>query len=86
VGATGGRRRLADYARQAGLEVLETTAIMHCPRVPAVMLARRFSRRGGTSEGRRFLRLLGAFENLARWPTRFLTGYYLAMRAARPPD
>lgn len=83
VGATCGPRRLARYAGEAGLDVLESAAIMHCPRVLAVPLARRLARKG-TDRGReRLLRALRSFEKLARWPTRFLTGHFAAIRATK---
>jgi hypothetical protein len=81
VGATGGPRRLRGYLQQAGFEVLETTAILHCPRVLAIVLARYAEGRKQTQ--RLFLRFLLAFERLERWPTRYLTGYFVAIRAVK---
>lgn len=84
VGVTCGRRHLRAYARQAGLEVLETAAVMHCPRAPAVALAGWLQRRAHARHHERFLRCLRAFEELADWPSRFLTGHFVAIRAIRP--
>ena len=39
VGATLGPKRLANLVRESGLEVLQTEAILHCPRVLAVWRA-----------------------------------------------
>ena len=83
VGATCGPRRLARYAGEAGLDVLESAAIMHCPRVLAVPLARRLAGTGSDRAQERLLRALRSFEKLARWPTRFLTGHFVAIRATK---
>jgi SAM-dependent methyltransferase len=83
VGATCGPRRLRRYLKEAGFEVLETTAILHCPRVMAVALARYLSCRASKQTQRKFLRILLGFEKLELWPTRYLTGYFVAVRAAK---
>jgi SAM-dependent methyltransferase len=83
VGATCGARRLDAAVRAAGLEVRETTAILHCPRVLAVAAAGWLDRRPGRT-GEAFLRPLLAFERLERWPTRFHTGHFVAVRAGKP--
>lgn len=77
VGATYGRSRLCSVLRTAGFAVEDTTAIVHAPRPVAVMVGQRLAR------GRRFLRVLSAFEQLERAPTRFLTGNFVAVRARR---
>ena len=83
VGATCGPRGLVRLAQKAGLDVLETAAIMHCPRVLAVPLARRLARTGSGRAKERLLRALSACEKLAAWPTRFVTGHFVAIRAAK---
>jgi len=65
---------------ELGFEVLEMIAVLHCPRVLAVNLARILEKRTSCATQQRFLRQLMSFERLARWPTRFLTGYSLAVR------
>jgi SAM-dependent methyltransferase len=82
VGPTVGPRRLERLVREAGLEPLSRAALMHCPRLPAVALARRIERSPVRSE--RFLRAARAFEVLGRLPTRYLTGYFVAIVARRP--
>jgi SAM-dependent methyltransferase len=84
IGATCGPRRLRRILQQVGFEVLETTAILHCPRVVAVALARYLEGRAGRAACGRFLRFLMAFERLEHWPTRYLTGYFVAVRAHKP--
>ena len=83
VGATCGPRRLKRYLKQAGFDIIETTAILHCPRVVAVALARYLNRRLNKETQRRFLGFISAFERLERWPTRYLTGYFVAVLAAK---
>jgi len=83
VGATvgpGGLRRLLD---RAGLGLREVDATVHCPRVLAVALAHLLERRAAPGIQRGFLGVLMAFEHLARWPTRYVTGLFVAARATK---
>ena len=83
VGATLGRRPLADVLRSAGFEIHELTAVLHCPRVLAVALAGPAGRLGrSTTEV--FQRSLGGWERLERWPTKWFTGHYVAVHASKP--
>lgn len=85
VGATFNERAARTHLTQAGFEVVDTTAILHCPRVLAVPAARavaRFASRGALSEG--LLWILNRFEGLGAWPTRFRTGHFVAVLARRP--
>jgi SAM-dependent methyltransferase len=84
VGVTLGPRTVQDMVRKAGLEIVEVRAIMHCPRVLAVLIARLIERYAKAEAHRRFLRWAMTFERLARWPTRYLTGHFLAVRAVKP--
>jgi SAM-dependent methyltransferase len=84
VGATCGRPRLGAILRDAGLEVLSTTAVMHSPRVLAVAAARMVEAHAGPTSGARFMRLLLRFERLEAWPTRYVTGYFVAAKAIKP--
>jgi hypothetical protein len=84
VGKTCGPRGLRRLVREAGLDVREVRAVMHCPRVLAVALARRLAGAPEPTQ-RRFLRALMAFEHLRRLPLgRFLSGYFVAARAVKP--
>ena len=71
VGATLGPRGLRAALAGAGFVVEEVTAVLHAPRLVARVL-------------RPPLRLLLAAERLERWPTRFLSGQFVAARARRP--
>jgi SAM-dependent methyltransferase len=74
VGATCGPRRLRRLLDEAGFVVGELTAIMHVPRVLA----------GLSRRTRPLPRPLIAAERLARAPTRYLTGQFVAARALKP--
>lgn len=73
------RRTLAGL----GFDVAEITAVMHSPRMLAVAAAGLLERRAQPCIQRRFLRWLMASERLGRLPTRFLTGYFIAVKAVR---
>jgi SAM-dependent methyltransferase len=82
VGRSLGPRQLERELIAVGFEVVEVGAIVHCPRVLAVAAARlpALARPGAR---RRFLDLLQRFETLAGWPTRFVTGHFVAVLARR---
>ena len=86
VGVTYGPRHLRRIVQEIGFEVLAVDAIMHCPRVLMVALAQLIEGRVGPAMQRRFLRSLMAFERLSHWPTRFLTGHFIAIRARKPSN
>lgn len=69
----------------AGFVVEQVRAILHVPRVLAIPLTRQVARLAGARGRARWLRVLAAFEDLERWPTRFWTGHFTAVRA-RVPD
>ncbi len=83
VGATCGPARLRRLLRAVGFDVLETTSLLHCPRVWAIATARRLQRRGNAAQARRFLERLERWERLARLPTRYLTGYFVGVHARK---
>jgi SAM-dependent methyltransferase len=84
AGATVGPRGLARLMREARLDVLDATAILHCPRVLAVRRARSVERQGSAPSRARLLRRLARWEALERRATRFVTGHYVAMLARKP--
>jgi len=76
-----GLRRLLE---QAGMEATEVTAILHCPRAAAVAIAWLVDRlSAGAASREALLRSLRRWETIERWPSRLLTGYYLAARAVK---
>jgi SAM-dependent methyltransferase len=83
VGATYGPRELGRVVQRVGFEVQTIDAIMHCPRVIVIALIRLLEGRLGLQQQRRLLHGLMALEKLARWPTRFLTGHFIAISAIK---
>lgn len=83
VGQTLGQRGLCRFLEEAGFEVERVGAIMHCPRVLAVALSRTVQRLAGPRGQSRYLRALRVFERLSGWPTRYLTGHFVAVLARR---
>jgi SAM-dependent methyltransferase len=70
VGATLSLPRLRRLLRSLGFDI-------------AVIAASLVTRRASPLADDRFLRALGACEHLARWPTRAVTGHFVAVRALR---
>lgn len=82
VGVTLGPRGLERALGRARLRPLEIGAVMHFPRLLAEIATPVLA----PSAGPRRVRLLAAllrFERLERWPTRFLTGQFVAAAATR---
>jgi SAM-dependent methyltransferase len=73
-------RRL--LARQ-GFDVTECSATVHAPRLVAVALARLLDRSGGPRLRAAFAAALLHCERAARWPTRLVTGHFVAVRCVR---
>jgi SAM-dependent methyltransferase len=67
-GATCSHRRLATMLDRTGFELTASEAVMHVPRILAAVFPL-----GG----------LLTFERLSRWPTRYITGQFVAARALR---
>ncbi|MGE0450621.1 MAG: class I SAM-dependent methyltransferase [Vicinamibacterales bacterium] len=84
VGATFGPWRGRQALADAGFHVLDVQAVMHCPRALAVAAASVLDRAPRLAAGSRFLAWLRWFERAGRWPTRFLTGYFVAFVAEKP--
>ncbi len=83
VGVTCGPGQLRRLLRKTGFEVGEMGALLHCPRVMAVKQAVAVQQSGDSARQERFLAGLMKWERLARWPTRWLTGYFVALKAVR---
>ena len=84
VGATLGPRGLRGALTSAGFEITRLGALLHCPRALAIRQSARLERGGSPEAQQRFLQRLLRWERLANWPTRFLTGYYVAALARKP--
>jgi hypothetical protein len=83
VGWTCGPRGLRERLVRTGWVVRETGAILHCPRFLSIHASRFIERRTGAATQHRFLDFLHGFERLAGWPTRYLTGSFVTVRATR---
>jgi SAM-dependent methyltransferase len=70
--------------KAAGLKVTDCCAILHVPRAPAIWLIRLLERSGMKPEwlGKHMLK----WEWLQQLPTKFRTGYYIALRAEKCPN
>lgn len=84
VGATCGPRRLKQIVIREGLSVQEVNAIEHTPRLLTVVLSRFVGRWCAPETQNTFLSALSSFELLNRLPTRFVSGYYIALLAVKP--
>jgi ubiquinone/menaquinone biosynthesis C-methylase UbiE len=83
VGATCDREDGSRMLAEAGFLVLNTTAVMHCPRILGIIAAGICDRFAGNRLKRSFLRAAGVFEALERWPTSYRTGYFVAFLAEK---
>jgi SAM-dependent methyltransferase len=84
MGVTLSPERLRKHLEHAGFNVLETRAVMHFPRVLTMAMAHIFSSHTGLKTESHLISLLMSFEHLSKLPSRFITGYYVAVRAIRP--
>ena len=83
LGRTVSRRRLVRCLSNGGFKVVHMEALMHCPRLAAVALGGWLSKRCRRGWQERYIRSTLRFEALSRLPTRFLTGYFLAVSAVK---
>lgn len=83
VGATCGPWRLQKLLREVGFEVRDVTSVVHCPRILAVLVAKLLCSYAKGPVQDQFLRWLQAFEHMSRWPTRYVTGHFIAVRAEK---
>lgn len=82
VGESFGSRELSDAVERSRLRVLDLGAILHFPRFPAEVLAAAIGS-SGPDGPLGLTRSLMRFERLGRWPTRFVTGQFVAVLATR---
>lgn len=83
VGATYTRTEAREQLKAAGFTVTDETVVAHAPRAPAIWLVMLAERIGWRSLSSIIARFLDRFESLEHWPTRYQTGYYLALRAEK---
>lgn len=82
VGHTLGLRQLSRELRGLGFELLNSGHLMHAPRLLALHLSRCFPTDGPLA--RVFLRVMLAFESVARLPTAPYSGHFVAVLACKP--
>ena len=83
IGATCGPWQLQKLMRKVGFEIRDVTAVLHCPRMIAVLVAKLLCSCAKPSAQQRFLRWLQTFELMSKWPTRYMTGHFIAVRAKK---
>jgi SAM-dependent methyltransferase len=86
VGVTCGPRGLRKLLAETNWELREMDAILHCPRFLVIQMSQLLARRGYIETQKMLFTWLTRIERLARWPTRFFTGYFVAARAVRRRD
>jgi SAM-dependent methyltransferase len=84
VGATLSPRALRRALREAGLRPVASDAVVHAPRLVAVVVASRLERRTASRVNARFLDVLAACERLRGSPVAPLTAHFHAVLAVRP--
>jgi len=83
VGATCGPAKLRKVLSATGFEVRNLEAILHVPRFVAIQAAYLVGRYASDKRHNQMLRGMSGFEVMSRWPTRFLTAYYIGASAVR---
>jgi SAM-dependent methyltransferase len=83
LGASHTPRGLAEALAETGFQVIELTAVHHLPRLVSVVVDRLIGAAGRPRWAPRLMRLGNLAEGLSTWPTRFVTGQYVAA-LARP--
>lgn len=84
VGRSVGYSAARRFVAATGFEVREHTAIMHAPRALAVPIMSAIGGIGGPRACAIMSRAAMTFEKLMSLPTRFLTGHFIAILAAKP--
>ncbi len=84
VGKTLGPRALRRAVVEAGLRPVATDAIVHAPRLAAVVVASRLERRSAPRLERRLVAVLEACERLRGSPVAPITAHFHAVLAVRP--
>lgn len=83
MGATLSRPELIHALEANGFNVCDSTAIVHSPRILAIRLGNILDRVGHGRTRTYFYRVLKAFERLEGLPTKYMTGYYVAVKAVK---
>lgn len=83
VGKTLGPSGANEAVVAAGFDILESTTVMHAPRVVAIPLMNATEKFAGPSMVTKLLRIAMAFEKLGALATRNTTGHFVAIKATK---
>jgi SAM-dependent methyltransferase len=83
VGKTYGPWRLRAVLKRMGMDVLETTAVMHFPRILVVVIGKLVDTRWDGRMSGLILKFIMTFEMLSKLPFRYFTGYFVAAKARK---
>jgi SAM-dependent methyltransferase len=86
VGATWGPKGLKNQLVRTGFKIEEMDGVLHCPRVLAIAASVFLEKFKSRRLQDLYLRFLSCFESMRKLPTRFITGYYVAVRATKKSD
>lgn len=83
MGVTLFRSELLNILESIGFTVYNNTCIGHSPRILLIWIGHILYRTSSGRMNKYFLRLIRGIERLEKLPTRFLTGYFVAVRAVK---
>jgi SAM-dependent methyltransferase len=83
VGPTCTDSEAIEKLRAAGMEVTNSTAVAHAPRLPAIWLSMLAEYLHSPRLGDWLYRYFRMWDVLEKWPFRKQTGYYIALRAVK---
>ena len=83
MGVTLSRPALVRLLESIGFGACESTAVAHAPRIFAIRVGRILDKRGGKRIREWLRKLLRLFEHLEGLPTKYVTGYYVAVKAVK---
>ncbi len=83
MGKTVSHHELTGMLKSIGFSVHDSAAIDHSPRILVLWIGYVLEKIGSERAKVWLLRLLEVFERLGRFPTRYLTGYFIAVKAVK---
>lgn len=83
MGKTLSKSELARVLEANGFRVQENTSIVHSPRVLAIWIGYMIEKTGNKRMKSCFHKFLRLFERLENFPMRYLTGYFVAVKAMK---
>lgn len=83
MGVTVSKSKLIPMLESNGFRVHDSTAIVHSPRILAIWIGYLLYKIGSERTKGYFQKILKVFERLERFPLRYLTGYFIAVKAVK---